>query len=178
MIKNMIFLNMGILNSWFKEDRRVQDDSHFKKDTLYKIVSLGIVDCNKDFLLLDLDNTILHSVKIDDKYHTFYRPHLDVFIEKCKNYNVIIFTNATYLYALECIKPLNSLKPSYIIARNTEVAYPKTFEFVKNMLPIGNRRTIAIDDLKENFKDMENVIYIKPWTYDLIDDNELLYVLI
>jgi len=164
MVGNFLILNMGILSSWMNRDSR------------FTFTYFAMFDYSKDFLLLDLDNTILHSIKIDDKYQTFYRPYLDVFLEKCKKYNVIIYTNSIFSYAMECMKPLKNFQPCYLIARNTETAYAKTLDIVKKNLPIGNRKVIAIDDLEENFQDMANVIYVKPWTVDQVNDTELLYV--
>lgn len=126
----------------------------------------------KTCIILDLDNTLLHTLnnshiipdenknikkcKLDENLIVYARPYLNFFIETlCKNYDVGIWTFGTYDYACLVLQSLgiNILKFKFIYARDyppCNVVYnTKDLKSIKKLYP-EYEQYILVDDNKEN----------------------------
>lgn len=135
-------------------------------------------DDNKKTIVLDLDETLVHSVEDSPgHYITYKRPHVDEFLDYVsKNFRVVLFTAGTREYA----EPVSiSLDP------NNTIFYKKFYRdscifrnniFFKNLYLIQNDMSsiFIIDDSPAKFgMQPNNGIPIKAW-YDDPNDKELL----
>ena len=139
---------------------------------------------NKKFtLVLDLDETLI-SFKINPKEPSNgllrFRPGLDIFLEKMKNYyELIIFTSATEKYADVIINNIeNKIKYfDYRLYRKHCVKF--NGELIKDLSKLGRdlSKIIIVDNIPQNFRfQKENGIFIKAfWGEDKMD-NALYYL--
>lgn len=142
-------------------------------------------------LVLDLDETLVHSEYIQPNYYDYvfkvrlnnnfqniyvsYRPGLKLFIERvCKEFEVVIFTASIKKYAKEVIKsfdPHQKIKNLLYRDYCTEVHG----EYVKDLRVLGRdlKSTVIIDNKKESFMfQPSNGIEITTWINDR-NDREL-----
>jgi len=144
----------------------------------YKInIKENFID-NKKTIVLDLDETLVHSVEdYSGHYITYKRPHVDEFLDYVSKYfRVVLFTAGTREYAEPVsrnLDPNNNIfwkkyyRDSCIFSKNN---------FLKNLYLIQNDMSsiFIIDDSPAKFgMQPNNGIPIKPW-YDDPDDNELI----
>ena len=146
---------------------------------------------NKKTLILDLDETLVHSafypfqkksdiilkINIDGKNHIIHvlkRPGLDYFLDKISAlFNIIIFTASLQQYAEPLINILDKEnKFKRMFRQNCE---HKNGKYIKDLNQIGqNFKDIIIVDNNPNsyLNNQENGIPIITW-YDNFNDNEL-----
>lgn len=146
---------------------------------------------NKKTLILDLDETLVHSafypfqkksdiilkINIDGKNHIIHvlkRPNLDYFLDKISElFNIIIFTASLQQYAEPLINILDKEnKFKRMFRQNCE---HKNGKYIKDLNQIGqNYKDIIIVDNNPNsyLNNQENGIPIITW-YDNFNDNEL-----
>ena len=139
---------------------------------------------NKKFtLVLDLDETLI-SFKINPKEPTNgllrFRPGLDIFLDKMKNYyELIIFTSATEKYADVIINEIENKKQifDYRLYRKNTVMF--NGDLIKDLSKLGRdlSKIIIVDNIPQNFRfQKENGIFIKAfWGEDKMD-NALYYL--
>ena len=127
-------------------------------------------------LVLDLDETISHSIKINFGNYFFLRPGTIEFLnELSKFYEIIIFTSSPKEYADDILDKIDSsgdlishrlYKPHVIFEKGKSV---KKLELIGRDL----NKIIFVDNLKYNAKyNLKNLYLIPSWTDD-INDNEL-----
>jgi len=133
---------------------------------------------NKKFtLVLDLDETLI-SFKINPKEPTNgllrFRPGLDIFLDKMKNYyELIIFTSATEKYADVIINEIENKKQifDYRLYRKNTVMF--NGDLIKDLSKLGRdlSKIIIVDNIPQNFRfQKENGIFIKAfWGEDKMD---------
>ena len=134
-------------------------------------------------LILDLDETLI-SFKINPKDPSNgllrFRPGLDLFLEKMKNYyELIVFTSATEKYADIIINAIENKQKyfDYRLYRKHTVMY--NGDLVKDLSKLGRdlSKIIIVDNIPQNFRfQKENGIFIKAfWGEDKMD-NALYYL--
>ena len=128
-------------------------------------------------LILDLDETLI-SFKINPKEPSNgllrFRPGLDLFLEKMKNYyELIVFTSATEKYADIIINEIENKQKyfDYRLYRKHTVMY--NGDLVKDLSKLGRdlSKIIIVDNIPQNFRfQKENGIFIKAfWGEDKMD---------
>jgi TFIIF-interacting CTD phosphatase-like protein len=128
----------------------------------------------KDFcLVLDIDETISHSLKLSFGYYFLLRPGAIDFLNELSNYYEIdIFTSSLRLYADFIIDKIdtNGNLISYRLYKN-HVTYEKGKSIKKlNMIGRDLNKIIFVDNLKSNAKyNLKNLCHISSWTNDIYD---------
>ncbi len=128
-------------------------------------------------LILDLDETLI-SFKINPKEPSNgllrFRPGLDLFLEKMKNYyELIVFTSATEKYADIIINAIENKQKyfDYRLYRKHTVMY--NGDLVKDLSKLGRdlSKIIIVDNIPQNFRfQKENGVFIKAfWGEDKMD---------
>ena len=128
-------------------------------------------------LILDLDETLI-SFKINPKEPSNgllrFRPGLDLFLAKMKNYyELIVFTSATEKYADIIINEIENKQKyfDYRLYRKHTVMY--NGDLVKDLSKLGRdlSKIIIVDNIPQNFRfQKENGIFIKAfWGEDKMD---------
>ena len=154
-------------------------DSYVQNKPRKKIINIDDkknINQNKKMLILDLDETLVHSclkpiqikghsiqpdialqVKFHQNYHNVYvlkRPYVDEFLEEMdKYYNIIIFTASVQEYADPLLDKLDKKKVIKVRYYRNSCTLDKNGKFVK--------------DLGTLYKDLSNVI--------LLDNNPISY---
>ena len=129
----------------------------------------------KEFcLVLDIDETISHSIKLSFGYYFLLRPGTIEFLNELSNYYEIdIFTSSLKNYAdfiIDKIDPFGNLI-SYRLYKH-HVTYEKG-KSVKNLNMIGRdlNKIIFVDNLESNAKyNLKNLCHISSWINDIYDD--------
>ena len=137
-------------------------------------------------LVLDLDETISHSLKLSFGYYFLLRPGvIDFLTELSELYEIIIFTSSPKIYADNIIDKIDEkgilishrlYKPHVVFERGKSV---------KKLNLIGRdlNKIIFVDNMKSNAKyNPQNLYLIPTWTDDIYDDelfklkNKLKYI--
>ena len=179
--KNKAFNN--IYNNYMSNYK----EENNKNDEKMPIVPYIKTRMRKKFcLVLDLDETISHSLKLNFGYYFLLRPGVTDFLtELSELYEIIIFTSSPQIYAdniLDKIDEKGNLishrlyKPHVIFERGKSV---------KKLNLIGRdlNKIIFVDNMKSNAKyNPKNLYLIPTWTDDIYDDelfklkNKLKYI--
>ncbi|KAG5418121.1 hypothetical protein I9W82_004450 [Candida metapsilosis] len=152
---------------------------------------LGVATSEKKCLVLDLDETLVHSsfkylrsadfvipVEIDGQIHHVYvikRPGVDEFLEKVgKMYEVVVFTASVAKYGDPLLNKLDLSKSVYHrLYRDS--CYNYQGNFIKNLSQLGRKleNTIIIDNSPQSYLfHPSNAVPISSWFSDS-HDNEL-----
>jgi Dullard-like phosphatase family protein len=139
-------------------------------------------------LVLDLDETLLHVTKINNKLSLYnnssttvkviYRPHLFSFLSRMKKiYEIILFTVSLPEYANKIINLIENKEKyfSYKLFRQHATFYQNK-DYVKDISKLGRdlKRVIIVDDMPQNFSlQKENGISVKPFYGDNTNDMTL-----
>ena len=124
-------------------------------------------------LVLDIDETIAHSIKLSFGYYFLLRPGTIEFLNEIANYyEIIIFTSSPKSYADNILNKIDSNKNliSHRLYRD-HVTY-ENGQSVKKLKMIGRdlKKTIFVDNLKSNAKDNPKNLYpISTWYSDVYD---------
>ena len=137
-------------------------------------------------LVLDLDETISHSMKLNFGNYFFLRPGTIEFLEEIsKFYEIIIFTSSPKEYADDILDKID--KKGELISHRlykSHVIFEKG-KSVKNLNLIGRdlNKIIFVDNMRCNAKyNLKNLYLIPSWTDDIYDDeiyklkNKLKYI--
>ena len=165
------FYNINLYTKYFHN----MDENNKKEN--YPCAPYIKTNMKKSFcLVLDLDETISHSIKINYGNYFFLRPGTIEFLnELSKFYEIIIFTSSPKEYADDILDKIDSsgdlishrlYKPHVIFEKGKSV---KKLELIGRDL----NKIIFVDNLKYNAKyNLKNLYLIPSWTDD-INDNEL-----
>lgn len=163
----------------------------------FRLPPKSAIDKNKKTLILDLDETLVHSgfnmfpgrpdqiiitVPLDNKLHNIYvlfRPGAEEFLEKMsKLYEVVIFTASLSKYAGPLLDKLDKNKfCSYRLFR--EHCTVINNGFVKDLKKLGRdmKDVIIIDNNPVSYSlNVENGFPIKSWIDD-VNDRELIKII-
>ena len=171
---NKRYINSFYRINLFKNFHNMEENN--KKENY---ISIPFIKTNmkKNFcLVLDLDETISHSIKLNFGNYFFLRPGTIEFLnELSKFYEIIIFTSSPKEYADDILNKIDSngdlishrlYKPHVIFEKGKSV---KKLELIGRDL----NKVIFVDNLKYNAKyNLKNLYLITSWTDD-INDNEL-----
>ena len=128
-------------------------------------------------MVLDIDETITHTLKLPMGDYFLVRPGVHDFLQEMKKYfEIIIFTSSPKNYAdniLDKIDPNGECIKFRLYRRH---AIYENGECVKKLSMIGRdlKKIVFVDNLKLNAKyNPNNLYHIKSW-YSDIEDNELI----
>ena len=181
-------------DNFFKEKKGIFDIKEHKK-----------IDYTKKMLILDLDETLVHScfkptnyntnnnnlpkadiflnIKFNSKYHevlVYKRPFVDEFLEKMnKYYNLIIFTASVQEYADPLLDQLDKNKYIKLRYYRNSCLLDKNGKFVKNLSSIYNdlKNVILLDNNPISYSyNKNNGLPIITWHFDK-KDRELLKII-
>jgi len=164
-----------------------------------KIAHFPNIFKNKPILILDMDETLIHTYYNDNNdttYNFYIRPGLFNFLNVLKkHYNICIFTAATKSYADSILDYIeNNERGKYFIKRfyrdhlsyNTVINngieekcfYKNIYTVINNIQNhLGINKTIIVDDLQQNITfNKNNAINIAPF-YDNSNDKALFLLL-
>ena len=144
----------------------------------YPLVPFIRTSMRKKFcLVLDLDETISHSLKLNFGYYFLLRPGVIEFLtELSELYEIIIFTSSPKIYADNIIDKIDE-KNNLISHRlyKSHVIFERG-KSVKKLNLIGRdlNKIIFVDNMKCNAKyNPKNLYLIPSWTDDIYDDELL-----
>ena len=129
----------------------------------------------KDYcLVLDMDETISHTLKLSFGYYFLLRPGaIDFLKEVSKYYEIIIFTSSQKSYADNILNKID-IEGNLISHRlyKNHVIFEKGKSVKKlNMIGRDLKKTIFIDNLRSNAKyNIKNLCPISNWKGDIYDD--------
>lgn len=129
---------------------------------------------NKKFcLVLDMDETLSHSINLPFGSYFLMRPYVVEFLSSLfESYEIIIFTSSPQSYADNILNKIdieNKFIEYRLYRKHTCYVNNKT---VKDLSMIGREltKTILVDNIKDNGRyQKENLVHIKTWEYDLFD---------
>ena len=125
-------------------------------------------------LVLDIDETISHTLKLSFGGYFLLRPGAKIFLEETsKYYEIIIFTSSPKKYADKILNKID-IDGNLISHRlyKTHVLY-ENGKTVKNLNMIGRdlTKTIFVDNLRSNAKyNLNNFCAITTWISDIFDN--------
>ena len=165
----------GAINSIYNNYISINKEENDKNDDKYPGVPFIKTSMRKKFcLVLDLDETISHSLKLNFGYYFLLRPGVINFLtELSELYEIIIFTSSPKIYADNIIDKIDEkgvlishrlYKPHVIFERGKSV---------KKLNLIGRdlNKIIFVDNMKCNAKyNPKNLYLIPSWTDDIYDD--------
>ena len=163
------------INSIYNNYISINKEENDKNDEKYPGVPFIKTSMRKKFcLVLDLDETISHSMKLNFGYYFLLRPGVINFLtELSELYEIIIFTSSPKIYADNIIDKIDEkgilishrlYKPHVIFERGKSV---------KKLNLIGRdlNKIIFVDNMKCNAKyNPKNLYLIPTWTDDIYDD--------
>ena len=175
------------INKIYKNNFVICKDDSNKNEEIIPIVPYIKTNMRKKFcLVLDLDETICHSLKLNFGYYFLLRPGtIDFLVELSELYEIIIFTSSPKDYADNIIDKIDEkgilishrlYKPHVIFERGKSV---------KKLNLIGRdlNKIIFVDNMKSNAKyNPKNLYLIPSWKDDIYDDeliklkNKLKYI--
>ena len=156
---------------------KIPYNSDFKHENIPSPPFIKIPSKKKFSLVLDIDETISHSLKLSCGCYFLLRPGTENFLkEVSKFYEIIIFTSSPKKYADKILNKIDIDGDliSHRLYRN-HVLY-ENGKSVKNLNLIGRdlTKTIFIDNLRSNAKyNINNLCPISSWRSDIFD-NKLL----
>jgi Dullard-like phosphatase family protein len=129
----------------------------------------------KDFcLVLDIDETIVHSMNLPFGNYFLLRPGVIHFLEELsKLYEIIIFTCSPKIYADGILNKID-IDNNYISHRlyKDHVIFEKGKSVKKlNMIGRDLNKIIFVDNMKSNAKyNLQNLCHVSTWIYDINDE--------
>lgn len=124
-------------------------------------------------LVLDLDETLSHTVTLPFGTYFLLRPSAVKFLEKVSSiYEIVIFTSSPKSYADSILNKIDidkNLISHRLYRKHTQFIDNKT---VKDLSRIGRdlKKTILVDNVKDNARfQKDNLILIKSWYSDIFD---------
>ncbi len=175
----------NIYNNYISSNKNKEENN--KTDEKMPVVPYIKTTMRKKFcLVLDLDETICHSMKLNFGYYFLLRPGaIELLTELSELYEIIIFTSSPKIYADNIIDKIDEngnlishrLYKSHVIFERGKS--------VKKLNLIGRdlNKIIFVDNMKSNAKyNPKNLYLIPSWTDDIYDDelfklkNKLKYI--
>ena len=171
---NFPFSGLNNIASNYLNNNKEENNKNIQQAPLAPYIKTSM---NKKFcLVLDLDETISHSLKLNFGYYFLLRPGVIEFLTELSDFfEIIIFTSSPKIYADSIIDKIDQngdlishrlYKPHVIFERGKSV---------KKLNLIGRdlNKIIFVDNMKSNAKyNPKNLYLIPSWTDDIFD-NEL-----
>ena len=161
--------------------KELKDNTNYNQQNISnneKVESIPFIKSpmkKKFCLVLDIDETISHTLKLTCGGYFLLRPGTKNFLEKIeKFYEIIIFTSSPKKYADKILDKIDINKNifSHRLYKN-HVLY-ENGKSIKNLNLIGRdlTKTIFIDNLRSNAKyNLDNLCPITTWKSDIFDDS-------
>ena len=131
---------------------------------------------NKFCMVLDIDETISHTLKLPFGDYFLVRPGVKNFLEEMKKYfEIIIFTSSPKSYADNILDKIDIKREFFKYRLYRRHAIYENGDCIKKLSMIGRdlKKIVFVDNLKSNAKyNPDNLYNIKSW-YSDIDDDEL-----
>ena len=131
-------------------------------------------------LVLDLDETILHTMNLPFQNYFLLRPGVIDFLEEIsKLYEIIIFTSSPKSYADPLLNKIDNDNKYFSHRLYKEHVIFEKGKSVKNLNLIGRdlNKIIFVDNMKCNAKyNLKNLYLISSWTQN-INDEELINII-
>ena len=177
-----------IYNNFFEKTLGFQPSlvSSSTPDYLGKLHMDNLLLSHKLVLIVDLDETIIHSINYDEpktlksSFHFkgftkyFYvksRPYLSQFLNNIsKFYELHIFTFGNRIYANNITKHLDPVKTYFqnrIQSIEDSICKKHKFCNLKHMFPAGDNMVCIIDDNENVWQSSPNLIRVKRYFYEL-----------
>ena len=175
-------------NSFYLLDKKIPGN---RKKNIYKLNQLSNKDLNKTIstpttpfirsamkknfcLVLDIDETIVHSLNLPFGLYFLLRPGVIAFLEEMsKLYEIIIFTSSPKVYADGILNKID-IDNDYISHRlyKDHVVFEKGKSVKKlNMIGRDLNKIIFVDNMKSNAKyNLQNLCHVSTWFYDINDE--------
>ena len=169
---NFPFGGLNSIAGNYLSNNKEENNKNIQKSPMVPYIKTSM---NKKFcLVLDLDETISHSLKLNFGYYFLLRPGVIEFLtELSEYYEIIIFTSSPKIYADNIIDKIDQngnlithrlYKPHVIFERGKSV---------KKLNLIGRdlNKIIFVDNMKSNAKyNPKNLYLIPSWTDDIFDN--------
>ena len=128
-------------------------------------------------LVLDIDETITHTLKLPFGDYFFVRPGVKEFLrEMVKYFEIVIFTSSPKSYADNILDKIDIYNEFFSHRLYRKHVVYENGNSVKRLDMIGRdlKKIVFVDNLKSNAKyNPKNLYHIKTWTND-INDNQLI----
>ena len=163
--------------SFNKNKNTSQNDNSNNNEKVESIPYIKSPMSKKFCLVLDIDETISHTLKLNFGGYFLLRPGAKSFFEEVsKYYEIIIFTSSPKKYADKILDRID-INRNYFSHRlyKNHVLY-ENGKTVKNLNLIGRdlTKTIFIDNLRSNAKyNLNNLCSITSWKSDIFDNRLL-----
>lgn len=143
--------------------------------------SIVTSDIKKISKLKDMNNLLLHYLDHENHIFVFHRPYMLYFLQEMSKYfNICVFTNGIKSYAEIIVTMINTITSYTYISRwySRTGEYP-FYKYISLIDHVNNSDVLIIDDNNEIWKDdYKNVVKIKqfygPEDENYIQDNDLL----
>ena len=174
-------------NSFYLLDQKIGN----RNKSFYKLNQLSTKDLNKTIstpttpfircamkknfcLVLDIDETIVHSMNLPFGNYFLLRPGVINFLDELsKLYEIIIFTCSPKFYADGILNKID-IDNNYISHRlyKDHVVFEKGKSVKKlNMIGRDLNKIIFVDNMKSNAKyNLQNLCHVSTWIYDINDE--------
>ena len=169
---NFPFGGLNSIAGNYLSNNKEENNKNIQKSPMVPYIKTSM---NKKFcLVLDLDETISHSLKLNFGYYFLLRPGVKEFLtELSEFYEIIIFTSSPKIYADSIIDKIDQdgnlithrLYKSHVIFERGKS--------VKKLNLIGRdlNKIIFVDNMKSNAKyNPKNLYLIPSWTDDIFDN--------
>ena len=174
--KNKFLLKNNFVNSKNKKNKKYFDNNNQDQiDELIPSAPYIKTEMSKKFcMVLDIDETITHTLKLPFGDYFLVRPGVKEFLkEMIKYFEIVIFTSSPKSYADNILDKIdiNNEFFNYRLYRK-HVIY-ENGNSIKKLDMIGRdlKKIIFVDNLKSNAKyNPDNLYHIKTWTNDLLDN--------
>ena len=166
--------NLSIKDNSDKQNNDMNNNINLNNENFPSAPFIKSFMKKKYCLVLDIDETISHSLKLSFGLYFLLRPGTKEFLEEIsKYYEIIIFTSSPKPYADKILDriDINGNLISHRLYRN-HVLY-ENGKSVKKLNLIGRdlKKTIFIDNLKSNAKyNLNNLCPITSWISDIFDN--------
>ena len=149
------------------------------------------MDFDRNLLILDLDETLIHSTETEleysaefkvDRYYVYPRPHLQPFLKFCfENFQVAVWTASTIDYAQPIIDRIFPNPEHLAFLWSNDRCTLKfnwqtgEYQFIKDLKKVTKRgyplaKILFVDDRPENLvRQYSNLIQVKPFLGDRHD---------
>ncbi len=178
----LLFKNNVSNNNKNKAKRLSKNKNELNKNQIDELIPTAPYirdEMTKKFcLVLDIDETITHTLKLSSGDYFLMRPGVKEFLEEMiKYFEIVIFTSSPKNYADNILDKIdiNNEFFSYRLYRR-HVCY-ENGNSVKKLSMIGRdlKKIVFVDNLKSNAKyNPNNLYHIKSWYNDIFDNQLIL----
>ena len=179
LLKNNVSNNKKNNNKRLSKNKNEQNNNNNKMDELIPTPPFIKTEMTQKFcLVLDIDETITHTLKLPIGDFFLVRPGVKEFLEEMKKYfEIVIFTSSPKSYADNILDKIdiNNEYFSYRLYRR-HVCYENGNSVKKlNMIGRDLKKIVFVDNLKSNAKyNPNNLYHIKSWYNDILDNQLIL----